>query len=226
MSALRSFSGFRHFNPRSRKGATQCFRTFNPEAYISIHAPARERPSSSIIGLKSSDFNPRSRKGATAVAVTAYCSARISIHAPARERRCPQCKADYLSEFQSTLPQGSDLRRNHRYEKRKHFNPRSRKGATTFRRTQHRHSKFQYTLPQGSDLAGVSIQMAQMPFQSTLPQGSDIKNNTIVVSSILFQSTLPQGSDTAYAQNLSDKTQFQSTLPQGSDESQPSNPPK
>ena len=56
-----------YFNPRSREGATCRFCYANKTIVISIHAPAKERPSSQNMRRLRSDFNPRSREGATSM---------------------------------------------------------------------------------------------------------------------------------------------------------------
>ena len=78
-----------NFNPRSRKGATAARSVAARPAWISIHAPARERHRLFEDGQ--------------------YISV-ISIHAPARERQSSMSRKRKSVEFQSTLPQGSDCK--------------------------------------------------------------------------------------------------------------------
>ena len=54
------------------------------------------------------NFNPRSLAGATPLDKTVTADQYISIHAPSRERRKTLCRLLQSSEFQSTLPRGSD----------------------------------------------------------------------------------------------------------------------
>ena len=102
-------------------------------ASISIHAPSRERP---LIVTKPS-----------------LKISSISIHAPSRERHYShKAKAAPASEFQSTLPHGSDLAEPSRLYLPVHFNPRSLTGATNFRRVMIiKITAFQSMLPHGSD---------------------------------------------------------------------------
>ena len=96
------------FNPRSCKGATGSVQRYIGEWFVSIHAPAKERPirashSSNLTSFQStllqrSDliylivwvmrirFNPRSCKGATRHPRTEPIEHNVSIHAPAKER--------------------------------------------------------------------------------------------------------------------------------------------
>ena len=76
-----------YFNPRSREGATCRFCYANKTIVISIHAPAKERPSSQNMRRLRSDFNPRSREGATQSDNRGVRPECISIHAPAKERQ-------------------------------------------------------------------------------------------------------------------------------------------
>ena len=78
---------------------------------ISIHAPSRERQFNLGEGLTITD---------------------ISIHAPSRERRYrDNGRVKVRDEFQSTLPRGSDSKKNIQiFFKKNNFNPRSLAGAT------------------------------------------------------------------------------------------------
>ena len=143
------------FNPRSREGATYFFNCLYYILTISIHAPAKERPSWSMLSTSSCNFNPRSREGATmccrsstryllfqstlprrsdySICTIKYTFYAISIHAPAKERRAMFCGRSDNEVFQSTLPRRSDkamLPCNKIFED---FNPRSREGATQVR---------------------------------------------------------------------------------------------
>ena len=97
---------------------------------ISIHAPLRERLAASLACSRScifqstlpcgSDsvslwqssfliyFNPRSLAGATQSNIPPEVDGSISIHAPLRERPSAYSVISAISEFQSTLPYGSD----------------------------------------------------------------------------------------------------------------------
>ena len=99
-------------------------------------------------------FNPRSREGATVV----------------------ECDSTYKALFQSTLPRRSDpsgrkmslarflisihapakerLLRGIPHSSHKNFNPRSREGATVFRKMIFQKQLFQSTLPRRSDVYG------------------------------------------------------------------------
>ena len=78
---------FWNFNPRSLAGATKDAYVDAGKAFISIHAPSRERQYVNTVDEK-------------AVA--------ISIHAPSRERLLIPMLTMLLCTFQSTLPRGSD----------------------------------------------------------------------------------------------------------------------
>ena len=76
----------------------------------------------------------------------------ISIHAPSRERHSSIRSLTNGTEFQSTLPHGSDRQ-----------SPDWPHGPTVF----------QSTLPHGSDFIYSNITQYTIIFQSTLPHGSD-----------------------------------------------------
>ena len=98
----------RNFNPRSREGATlKCPRT-PQHLIISIHAPAKERPSSggTVYPTSISIHAPAKERPSDGVA---FCSHyNISIHAPAKERRNYRHLRGRVERFQSTLPRRSD----------------------------------------------------------------------------------------------------------------------
>ena len=95
---------------------------------ISIHAPARgatsftwrmsvrsrfqstlprgERQRSARYWRQDMNFNPRSREGSDTGGIVTSVLRLISIHAPARGATETLSKAPYISQFQSTLPQG------------------------------------------------------------------------------------------------------------------------
>ena len=101
---------------------------------ISIHAPSRERRCTALCSDQANlfqstlprgsdtlprllswhwnNFNPRSLAGATVKSCLIYVTSVISIHAPSRERRLNSFPLWPWCKFQSTLPRGSDLRRN------------------------------------------------------------------------------------------------------------------
>ena len=104
---MNGFVIFQSTLPRGSDIATTC--SFLLNAYISIHAPSRERLSA------------------------CFCCALaelISIHAPSRERRGRTVFVVRASPFQSTLPRGSDSRLEICFNKFYNFNPRSLAGAT------------------------------------------------------------------------------------------------
>ena len=79
------------------------------ETGISILAPSRERQSCWMhLCVLSHDFNPRSLAGATDDVLKYYESKPISILAPSRERPIMQHYQRSVSQFQSSLPRGSD----------------------------------------------------------------------------------------------------------------------
>ena len=130
MRRLRRRWDIRYFNPRSQTGATYQRIVIIVICIISIHAPKRERPKQQFSRTYICDFNPRSQTGATEKKEYTVAEVNISIHAPKRERRDPTAdKAVHnaisihapkrerrtdgrwsvmFSEFQSTLPNGSD----------------------------------------------------------------------------------------------------------------------
>ena len=125
---------------------------------ISIHAPARgaTRPVIAIFvpflfqstlprgerrkhrdwlsGLQ--NFNPRSREGSDIAYQYRAQEKQISIHAPARG--ATSCGSPVLVRyaFQSTLPRGERLRRFQSMRRASDFNPRSREGSDSGRRSQ------------------------------------------------------------------------------------------
>ena len=123
---------------------------------ISIHAPSRERRQKEYKKCINTD---------------------ISIHAPSRERLLKSKELISMLRFQSTLPRGSDHKRNLHAYQNWYFNPRSLAGAT-------------------SDLQNYYDMIAE--FQSTLPRGSDEIPFYIYYDTETFQSTLPRGSDLAF----------------------------
>ena len=103
-----SARSMRRFNPRTRKGATGEYRTAPGVDPVSIHAPARVRPSLFWTRRYSDSFNPRTRKGATS----------------------PRYGRAGMTTFQSTHPQGCDVGHDVDVVEGGCFNPRTRKGAT------------------------------------------------------------------------------------------------
>ena len=122
-----------NFNPRSLTGATMLDSRTAAGAAISIHAPSRERRYHLCLRLQithisihaplrerhhklpigsfaTSNFNPRSLAGATNPANLLPFIQDISIHAPLRERPAVWLTVPTLTQFQSTLPCGSDYR--------------------------------------------------------------------------------------------------------------------
>jgi len=98
------------FNPRSRKGATLLSTvnkalgaSFNPRSRKGATAPQHKtlRPCGG--------FNPRSRKGATVEGACILAAFLVSIRAPAKERPVLDRIQNIINEFQSALPQRSDL---------------------------------------------------------------------------------------------------------------------
>ena len=87
LSFPRRFRASQHFNPRSLAGATKYGDVDSIPVEISIHAPLRERPLTTMILFVCRDFNPRSLAGATFKAHPCQRLRHISIHAPLRERR-------------------------------------------------------------------------------------------------------------------------------------------
>ena len=184
-----------YFNPRSLAGATGWSDESTDSAYISIHAPSRERLTRCYIGSLNilfqstlprgsdvspsfgmegyCDFNPRSLVGATYRREHQFHSIVISIHAPSRERRSQQERFRFAVGFQSTLPRGSDV------------------GVGDDRRIFRR---FQSTLPRGSDhnpeeelyLHIISIHAPSRERRLAL---------SLLTELSIFQSTLPRGSD-------------------------------
>ena len=98
------------------------------------------------------NFNPRSREGSDTGGIVTSVLRLISIHAPARGATETLSKAPYISQFQSTLPQGERRSWMHwingwspisihapargatvslvtKDSAHKHFNPRSREGS-------------------------------------------------------------------------------------------------
>ena len=146
------YGGVDSFNPRSRVGATvdaleqtglnivsihapawerRFGRTTGGNiAKVSIHAPAWERQRGIYVMSYELSFNPRSRVGATRGRAEDAQPQPVSIHAPAWERPYAPIKPPLLSEFQSTLPRGSDANKRLHRQGQKRFNPRSRVGAT------------------------------------------------------------------------------------------------
>jgi hypothetical protein len=97
------------FNSRSREGATSWLRVGRGSGVVSIHAPARERPSCSF---------------------AAQPEKLVSIHAPARERPSGGTPSTGTPLFQFTLPRGSDALVISPIPTLLRFNSRSREGAT------------------------------------------------------------------------------------------------
>ena len=145
------------------------------ETGISIHAPSRERPISSLSRAASSNFNPRSLTGATRDKAAYTCCPRhfnprsltgatrrkkkatpafwISIHAPSRERH--SIELTYVDAEKISIHAPSRERRlalPSRLYLPVHFNPRSLTGATLQKSLfVPCRVKFQSTLPHGSD---------------------------------------------------------------------------
>ena len=119
---------------------------------ISIHAPSRERRYNHQRIKAIGYFNPRSLAGATDWMLTQMQFEIISIHAPSRERPSAGGISPKTSQFQSTLPRGSDRVQNN--------------DAT-------HPVQFQSTLPRGSDEFTPDWEVIKRAFQSTLPRGSD-----------------------------------------------------
>ena len=109
-------------------------------------------------------FNPRSLTGATEQMKRQLQKYDISIHAPLRERPLLRARHSLISEFQSTLPYGSDKVHCHIDSLYQYFNPRSLTGATlmTFRILSA--LLFQSTLPYGSDFAKISAKLYSEDF--------------------------------------------------------------
>ena len=163
---------------------------------ISIHAPLRERrrrkifmhkaelfqstlPCGSDSSLQSLTslkpyFNPRSLAGATMsefFTPTGFC---ISIHAPLRERPRQSLYLCFTSQFQSTLPCGSDLLRPLYF-------------VCDIQR-------FQSTLPCGSDLY-LDTFFFFVPISIHAPLRERLRMTLALLLGLIFQSTLPCGSD-------------------------------
>ena len=116
---------------------------FSFNSKISIHAPLRER-----------------RLAFFARTWGNY----ISIHAPLRERRTSTGLPLLISEFQSTLPYGSDPLATRAFATGIYFNPRSLTGATFFSTKPNVAAIFQSTLPYGSDPSYNCVSVAPMYF--------------------------------------------------------------
>ena len=110
LARVTAFRPARNFNPRSLAGATERNAAKDPGMAISIHAPSRERRTSSSTSVQYLYFNPRSLAGATK---TKQQMLRQSSHFNPRS----------LAGATECVP-SSD-------EPKPHFNPRSLAGATT-----------------------------------------------------------------------------------------------
>ena len=124
-----------------------------------------------------------------------------------------------VTQFQSTLPHGSDfgfllLRSRHR-----DFNPRSLTGATLKITLIPVFPLFQSTLPHGSDSAlSIRVKLSRH-FNPRSLTGATLTALLSIRPLSTFQSTLPHGSDSYNNQQTSLSYEFQSTLPHGSDKS-------
>ena len=150
---IRKIAGTNYnFNPRSLAGATFFYLRPLPWLYISIHAPSRERPSSSVYAPTLLYFNPRSLAGATIFGLLMLV---------------------YTIPFQSTLPRGSDFGTAERLANKGYFNPRSLAGATWLSpRSCSAGGNFNPRSLAGATLSPAAFKSATS-FQSTLPRGSD-----------------------------------------------------
>ena len=162
---------------------------------ISIHAPLRERPASTLV--LSNSFS-------------------ISIHAPLRERLKLICPLLRLVHFNPRSLAGATFCFNLFISKSGNFNPRSLAGATAEVMVLARALPFQSTLPCGSDLVPLLTLILAVNFNprslagataSSVLQAASAKISIhaplrerpmiglIRVATRAFQSTLPCGSD-------------------------------
>ena len=132
-------------------GRPSCYRHLS----ISIHAPSRERLSSTLSINLFVKFQSTLPRGSDHTAVVQAIQHQISIHAPSRERLHLARRNFCFMEFQSTLPRGSDRDSLFFKTANVYFNPRSLAGATDWIiQIACGLIKFQSTLPRGSDPAG------------------------------------------------------------------------
>jgi len=131
----------------------------SPRTWVSIHAPARVRHATVVVGRRVAAFqsthprgcdvirveitaemerfNPRTREGATCFHMWQYIRKIVSIHAPARLRRGRTDLETGAVTFQSTHPRGCDDDQVLRHDVLTGFNPRTREGATSRIRARH-----------------------------------------------------------------------------------------
>ena len=166
---------------------------------ISIHAPSRERRTSSSTSVQYLYFNPRSLAGATK---TKQQMLRQSSHFNPRS----------LAGATECVP-SSD-------EPKPHFNPRSLAGATAQRANAVSRINISIHAPSRERRLMLFVFVPGLSFQSTLPRGSDamLKRQRSLVKYFnprsLAGATAAQGCKPA-------AEEFQSTLPRGSDDFMP-----
>ena len=95
------------FNPRSRAGSDVDAPSYDADAKVSIHAPARGATCCrSFCRSLQISFNPRSRAGSDVTHCNLFKDSIVSIHAPARGATPGVTDTTVVIEFQSTLPRG------------------------------------------------------------------------------------------------------------------------
>ena len=193
LTAIKVFVQFQSTLPR---GSDPKAIVDSPVVPISIHAPSRERPPSSVYASKVFYFNPRSLAGATVGTTVIAAVAGI---------------------FQSTLPRGSDLSPLQPCLVVYYFNPRSLAGATLTAYAIRTivvisiHAPSRERLPASvpaSVPSSISIHAPSRERRSfllrTFAEGVDFNPRSLAGATIstipliylvIFQSTLPRGSD-------------------------------
>ena len=204
---------------------------------ISIHAPKRERHISLTASDRIPDFNPRSQTGATGAlhrwktgvlhfnprsqtgatgsSIQYSTEIQISIHAPKRERRRSVLRSGGRSQFQSTLPNGSDNFCSSspynfsisihapKRERRilclfivglKNFNPRSQTGATLTASLTQWFTIISIHAPKRERLQRRTVPGVDWNFNPRSQTGAT-PDRSLYNACLLFQSTLPNGSD-------------------------------
>ena len=142
-----------YFTPHSHEGATEDLNNEQHSILISIHTPTRERRFICRTGRDCIYFNPHSHEGATIVTET----------------------ASKTTQFQSTLPRGSDDIRPVKTLSYNNFNPHSHEGATLQPSIQDRCYSISIHTPTRERQKLYQRKNIGKKFQSTLPRGSDCK---------------------------------------------------
>ncbi len=121
--------------------------------HVSIHAPAKGRPSAPPLRETPKCFDPRPREGATAADRRDAVGLGVSIHAPAKGRRLATPDSAATMAFRSTPP---------------------RRGDYWFCRHRHYARKFRSTPPRRGDVTVPSASTASTRFRSTPPRRGDV----------------------------------------------------